>query len=80
MCLGLPGEVRRVYADDATGLSMAEVAFGPVTQEVCLTLVEAAPGDYVIAHAGFAIARLDEEASAKTLAAFDELVDRHAPR
>jgi hydrogenase expression/formation protein HypC len=40
---------------------MGKVSFGGIAKEVCLAYVpEAAVGDYVIVHAGFAISRLDE--------------------
>lgn len=73
MCLGLPGEVMEIWPDPQTGLNMAKVAFGSITQEICLTLVDAKPGEFIIAHAGFAITKLDQEASQKTLSAFKEI-------
>lgn len=42
-------------------LRMGKVAFGGILKEVCLAYVpEAAVGDYVIVHVGFAISRLNE--------------------
>ena len=72
MCLAIPG---KVLAIDASGpLRQGRVAFGAISKEVCLEYVpEAVVGDYVIVHVGFAIARLDEEQAARTLAAFAEL-------
>ena len=53
---------------------MAEVDFGGATKEVCLAFTpDAAVGSYVIVHAGFAIAQLDEEAAAATLDLFGEI-------
>jgi hydrogenase expression/formation protein HypC len=61
MCLGIPGEVLSVRED---GLRAGRVAFGGVVKEICLAYVpEAAVGDYVIVHAGFAISRLDRDAA-----------------
>jgi len=41
---------------------------------VSLALVpEAAPGDYVILHAGYAISRLDPDEALRTLALFAEM-------
>ena len=61
MCLGIPGEVLSV---DTGVLRTGRVAFGGIVKEVCLAYVpEAAVGDYVIVHAGFAISRLDREAA-----------------
>ena len=61
MCLGIPGKVESIRGDDPltrTGM----VNFGGIVKEVCLAYVpEAAPGDYVIVHVGFAISTLSEE-------------------
>ena len=72
MCLAVPGRVESVRDD--RGTPMGVVDFDGVDKEVCLAfLPEAAPGDYVIVHAGFAIAKLDENAAMETLAALREL-------
>lgn len=61
MCLGVPGKVLEVV-DTVLGLRFAKVQFGGVTRTVHLDFVpEAAVGDYVIVHVGFAISRLDAE-------------------
>ncbi len=61
MCLGIPGKLESVRGDDPltrTGM----VNFGGIVKEVSLAYVpEAAPGDYVIVHVGFAISTLSEE-------------------
>lgn len=68
MCLGVPG--RLIERHDDRGLPMGTVDFGGVRREVCLAYVadEVAPGDYVVVHVGFAIARLDEVEAQRTLA------------
>jgi len=49
-------------------LRTATVSFGGVAKDVSLVLVpEAAVGDYVIVHVGFAISKLDEQAAQRTL-------------
>ncbi|MEV6348799.1 HypC/HybG/HupF family hydrogenase formation chaperone [Actinoplanes sp. NPDC051851] len=69
MCLAVPGRVAEV-----DGTPMAQVDVGGVRKEVCLQYVPgAAPGDYVIVHAGFAIQRLDEQSARETLANFERL-------
>lgn len=66
MCLAVPGEIRSVQ-DGA--LRTGRVAFGEVVREVCLAYVpEASVGDFVVVHAGFAIARLDRAEAERTLA------------
>jgi hydrogenase expression/formation protein HypC len=65
MCLGIPGKV--VSLADASGLRMGKIQFGGIVREACLEyLPEAALGDYVIVHAGFAISRVDEKEAART--------------
>ena len=73
MCLGVPGRVLSTETGP-TGLAMGKVSFGGVTKEVCLAYVpEAAGGDYVVVHVGFAISRIDEAEAARVFAALREL-------
>jgi hydrogenase expression/formation protein HypC len=67
MCLGIPGRITSMREDGA--LLMGIVDFGGATREVCLSYVEseAGVGDYVIVHAGFAIAAIDEDEARSTL-------------
>ncbi|MBM4246397.1 MAG: HypC/HybG/HupF family hydrogenase formation chaperone [Deltaproteobacteria bacterium] len=70
MCLAIPGEIRSVHGGE---LRTGRVAFGEVVREVCLAYVpEAAVGDFVVVHAGFAIARLDRAEAERTLVYLDE--------
>jgi hydrogenase expression/formation protein HypC len=71
MCLAVPGRIVQVTEGL---LRMGSVDFDGATIEVCLAYVPAAqPGDYVLVHAGFALAQLDEDEAAETLAALHEL-------
>lgn len=69
MCLAIPALViERLQADEAI------IDAGGVRKRVSLALVsEAAAGDYVIVHAGYAISRLDPEEAAHTLALFAQM-------
>ncbi len=59
MCLGIPGKVVETFLDH--GILMGKVDFGGVSKRVCLDHVqEVVPGDYVLVHVGFALARIDE--------------------
>jgi len=71
MCLAIPGEVIRTYEKE--GLRHAEVRFGGVTREVCLDLQPAEPGEFVLVHVGFAIAKIDRERAEESLAVLREL-------
>jgi hydrogenase expression/formation protein HypC len=66
VCLAVPGRIAEVST--RAGLRTARVDFGGVRKEICLeTLPEAAPGDWILVHAGFALQRLDEAAAAELL-------------
>ena len=72
MCLAVPGKVAELY--QASGVSMARVDFGGIAREACMAyLPEAAVGEYVLVHAGFAITRMDEAEARRTLADLEEL-------
>ena len=72
MCLAIPAKVVQKLEND-----QALVEVGGVRNQISLMLVEdVTVGDYVIVHVGFAIARLNAEEAAKTLALFDEIA-RH---
>ena len=65
MCLGVPGKITEV---EEGLMRMGVVDFDGSSLKVCLAYVpEAAVGDYVLVHAGFALARLDEEQARETL-------------
>jgi hydrogenase expression/formation protein HypC len=71
MCLAVPGRVVELLGEE--DLRAARVDFGGVVREVSLAFVpEAAVGDYVLVHVGFAIARIDE---ASAQAAFETLAE-----
>ena len=59
MCLGIPGKVVETFREH--GILMGKVDFGGVSKRVCLEHVQdAVPGEYVLVHVGFALARIDE--------------------
>jgi hydrogenase expression/formation protein HypC len=69
MCLAVP--MRLIEREGNAGI--AEIA--GVKKEVRLDLLpDAAIGDYLIIHAGFAIQQLDEEEAQETLALFREML------
>jgi len=67
MCLAIPGQIQSITGgDDLT--RQGRVAFGGIIKMVNLAFApEAVVGDYVLVHAGFAIAVIDAEAARKTL-------------
>ena len=58
MCLAIPGKI--VAEDNIAGVRVGRVQFGGVTRQAYLDFVpEAAIGDYVMVHVGFAISKVD---------------------
>lgn len=69
MCLAIPVKIVAL-----TGPGMAKVALGGIVKEVSVILIEdPQPGDYVMLHVGFALARIDEAEAKQTLALLAEL-------
>jgi len=72
MCLAVPVRVAALLDNQ-----WVEVEVGGIHTRISIALIdEVAVGDYVIVHAGFAIARLDVEEADRTLALFDEIAGR----
>ncbi len=73
MCLGVPGRITGSFTSE-TGVTMGRVDFTGVVKQVCLQYVpEAAVGDYVLVHLGFAISVLDEHEARETIALLNEI-------
>ena len=71
MCLGVPGKITAV--EDGI-MRMGTVDFDGSSLKVCLAYVpEAEIGDYVLVHAGFALARLDEAEARETLEILEQM-------
>jgi hydrogenase expression/formation protein HypC len=72
MCLAVPGKVESISESNAE-LRMAKVNFGGIRKDICIEwLPEVQIGDYILAHVGVALTKLDEEEAALTLQAFSE--------
>jgi len=72
MCLAIPGRI--LSADDLGFARTGRVQFGGIVREVRLDFVpDAAIGDYVLVHVGFAISKIDEEEAQRTYEALEEL-------
>lgn len=81
MCLAVPGKI--VEFHERSGVRMGKVDYGGITRDVCLEYIrDAALGDYVMVHVGFAITKVDEEEAARTykyLAEMDQLQEIETP-
>jgi hydrogenase expression/formation protein HypC len=68
MCLAIPGRIEAI-TDPAPATRRGRVDFGGVRKEIVLAFVpEAGEGDWILAHVGFAIARIDEARARQSLA------------
>ncbi len=73
MCLAVPGQIIETTADQPL-LRNGIIDFAGVRKTVSLAyLPEAQIGDFVIVHAGFAIAVIDQEEAEASLKAFADL-------
>ena len=79
MCLGVPGQVTKIWEHEDTGMLMGRVSFSGIGKDVCLSCVpDVVVGDYVVVHVGFAISKVDEEEAQqvfKYLEQMDELAE-----
>jgi hydrogenase expression/formation protein HypC len=68
MCLAIPIRVEEILPDD-----MARVTLSGVSKLVSIALLDdVQPGDYLLIHVGYALARLDPEEAERTLALMQE--------
>jgi hydrogenase expression/formation protein HypC len=73
MCLAVPGQLLSIEGDDSL-TRQGRVSFAGLVKPVNLAYVpEAQIGDFVLIHAGFAIAVIDEAEALRTLAYLAEL-------
>lgn len=75
MCLGIPGKITGI-TDEARMMAMADVS--GVRREVSIAPVATGPlagliGKWALIHVGFAMALIDEDEAARTLAVLHEL-------
>ena len=81
MCLAVPGKIIEIYEKD--DLRMAQVDFGGIRREICLSYVpEAQVSQYCVIHVGFAISLLSEseaQTAMETLREIAKLDDELRP-
>jgi hydrogenase expression/formation protein HypC len=72
MCLAVPGKI--LETKEENGIRLGRVQFGGITRQVQLDFVpEAAVGDYVIVHVGFALSKLNAEEAERTYQLLEEM-------
>ncbi len=68
MCLAIPVQVKEVLPDN-----MAKVTLDGVSKIISTALVDdVQPGDYLVLHVGYALAKIDAEEAERTLALIRE--------
>ncbi len=73
MCLAVPGKILSID-ESHPDLKMARVQFGEAIREICIQWVpEVAVGDYILAHVGTALSKIDEVDAKFTLDALREM-------
>lgn len=59
---------------EENGVTVGRVKFGGITRDVCLSCIpDAAVGEFVLVHVGFAIAKVDREAAGTAYQTLEEL-------
>jgi hydrogenase expression/formation protein HypC len=72
MCLGIPGEL--VEVRECNGVHYGTVLFAGIKRDICLECqLDAVPGDFVLVHVGFAIAKIDREEAARAWRVLEEI-------
>jgi hydrogenase expression/formation protein HypC len=73
MCLAIPGKIVEIVDEEN---SIAKVEVGGVRRNVNVGMLdreEAAVGNYVLIHVGFAMTRIDEKEAQETLRVLEEI-------
>ena len=75
MCLAVPGKI--VSIDESNEeLKMAKVNFGGVMKDICIQwLPDVQVGEYVLAHVGFALNKIDEKDAEETIEILRQMGD-----
>ena len=75
MCLAVPGKI--VSIDESNPeLKMAKVNFGGVNKEICIQwLPDVKVGEYILAHVGFALNKVDEKDAEETIRILRDMGD-----
>lgn len=83
MCLAIPGRILSISGEDLL-IRVGRVDFGGIVKEINLAFTpEAAIGDYVLVHVGFAISIIDGAEAARVfeyLKEIDAIDGTRAPR
>jgi hydrogenase expression/formation protein HypC len=75
MCLAVPGKVISIDESNPE-LRMAKVNFGGINKNICIQWVpDVKVGEYILAHVGFALNKVDEKDAEETIKILREMGD-----
>ena len=73
MCLAVPGKILSIDDSDPE-MKMARVQFGEAVREICIQWIDdVSVGDYILAHVGTALSKVEEADAKSTLDALREM-------
>jgi hydrogenase expression/formation protein HypC len=76
MCLAIPGRITEITEDAEPAFRHGKVDFAGVKKEISLAFTpDAAVGDYVLVHAGFALNTVDEGEAQKIFEHLEEMAE-----
>lgn len=67
MCLAIPGKIISIDTSKNGELKTAVVDFGGVFKNICIEWIDAIPGEYILAHAGVALTKVNMTEAEETL-------------
>jgi len=74
MCLAVPGKIVSIFEEDPPEVRRGKVDFAGIQKEICLAYTpEAAVGDYVLVHVGFALNVVDQDEAQRIFETLDEM-------
>ena len=74
MCLAVPGKIVSIFDEDPPEVRRGKVDFAGIQKEICLAYTpEAAVGDYVIVHVGFALNVVDQDEAQRIFETLHEM-------
>jgi len=76
MCLAIPGRIVEIVEGSEAALRRGKVDFGGVRKDISLAFTpDAAIGNYVLVHAGFALNTVDEDEAQKIFKDLDTMAE-----
>lgn len=78
MCLAIPGKIVSIDLS-IPDLKMARVDFGGVMKNICIEWTDVEEGEYILAHAGVALCKVDKQEALHSISEFHKIIDGIEP-